>query len=55
MRLAALFRRRARVALASDNDAVSVETLAEIQRRTLNGIVLVIEKALAKGPPSSRP
>lgn len=40
----------ARVALATDNEEVSAETIAEIQRRTLNGIVVVTENALAKAP-----
>ena len=40
----------ARIALASDNEEVSTETIVEIQRRTLNGIVLVTEKELAKAP-----
>jgi len=40
----------ARVALESDDEGLSPETLAEMQRRTLNGIVVVTEKALAKAP-----
>jgi hypothetical protein len=36
-----------RIALASE-DGISVEVLAEIQRRALNGIVVVTQKALAK-------
>jgi hypothetical protein len=40
----------ARVALDSDDEGLSPETLAEMQRRTLNGIVVVTEKALANAP-----
>lgn len=40
----------ARVALESDDEGLSAETLAEMHRRTLNGIVVVTEKALAKAP-----
>ena len=38
----------ARVALEIDDEGLSAETLVDTQRRTLNGIVLVTEKALAK-------
>lgn len=40
----------ARVALDSDDEELSAETLADMQRRTLNGIVVVTENALAKAP-----
>ena len=40
----------ARAALDSDDEGLSAEALAEMQRRTLNGIVLLTEKALAKAP-----
>ncbi|MEO6780603.1 MAG: hypothetical protein ABI407_05835 [Bradyrhizobium sp.] len=40
----------ARVALESDDEELSAEALADLQRRTLNGIVVVTEKALAKAP-----
>jgi len=38
----------ARVALDSDDEGLSTEALAEMPRRTLHGIVVVKEKALAK-------
>ena len=38
----------ARVALESDDGHLPDEALVDMQRRTLNGIVTVIEKALAK-------
>jgi hypothetical protein len=38
------------VALESDGEGLSVEALADLQRRTLSGIVVVTEKALAKAP-----
>jgi hypothetical protein len=41
--------RLARIALASEQGQ-SAEVLADIQRRALNGIALVSEKALAKAP-----
>jgi len=40
----------ARVALETDDEGLSDDTLAEMHRRTLNGIVVVTEKALAKAP-----
>ena len=40
----------ARVVLDSDDEELSAESLVEMQRRTLNGIVVVTEKALAKAP-----
>jgi hypothetical protein len=40
----------ARVALDSDNGHLSAEALVDMQRRTLKGIITVIEKALAKAP-----
>jgi hypothetical protein len=36
-----------RVVLESDDEGLTSETLAEMQRRILNGIVVVTEKALA--------
>jgi hypothetical protein len=36
------------VALANDNEGLSIEALSDLQRRTLNGIVAVTVKALAK-------
>jgi hypothetical protein len=41
--------RLARIALASEQGQ-SVEVLVDIQRRALNGIAVVTEKALAKAP-----
>jgi hypothetical protein len=41
--------RLARIALASEQGQPA-EVLADIQRRALNGIALVTEKALAKAP-----
>jgi hypothetical protein len=41
--------RLARIALASEQGQ-SAEVLADIQRRALNGIALVTQKALAKAP-----
>jgi hypothetical protein len=40
----------AHVALESEEEGLSAEALPELQRRTLNGIVVVTEKALAKVP-----
>ena len=40
-------RRLARIALASE-DGISVEVLADIQRRALNGTVVITQKALAR-------
>ena len=39
--------RLARIALASE-DGISVEVLADIQRRALNGTVVITQKALAR-------
>lgn len=44
----------ARVALESDDEEISAETLAEVQQRTLNGIMVVTEKALAMAPRDKR-
>jgi hypothetical protein len=41
--------RLARIALASEQ-GISVEVVTDIQRRALNGIALLTEKALAKAP-----
>jgi len=41
--------RLARIALASEQGQ-SVEVLVDIQRRALNGIAVVTEKAMAKAP-----
>jgi hypothetical protein len=38
------------VALGSDNEELSAEVLAILQQRTLNRILVVTEKALAKAP-----
>ena len=40
----------ARVALESDDEVLSADLLAELMRRTLNGIVVVTEKVLVKAP-----
>jgi hypothetical protein len=37
----------ARVVLESDDGHLSLEALADMQRRTLKGIIMVIEKALS--------
>ena len=41
----------AKIALESDDEDLSAETLAEMQRQTLLGIVVVTEKVLAKAGP----
>jgi hypothetical protein len=44
-----VIQRLARIALASEQGQ-SAEVLADIQRRALNGILVVTEKSLAKAP-----
>jgi hypothetical protein len=44
-----VIQRLARIALASEQGQPA-EVLADIQRRALNGIVVVTERALAKAP-----
>ena len=42
----------ARVALDSDDEGLTIESLADHFQRTLNGIVVITEKALAARPAS---
>lgn len=46
----ALGSRDAATSVANDDEGLSAETIAEMQRRTLNGIVVVTEKALVRLP-----
>jgi len=45
-----IIRTLALVALGSDNEKLSTEELAILQQQTLNRIVVVTDKALAKAP-----
>jgi hypothetical protein len=45
-----IIRTLALVALGSDNEKLSTETLAILQQQTLNRIVVVTDKALAEAP-----
>lgn len=50
----ALESQNATASVANDDEGLSAEAHAEMQRRTLNGIMVMTEKALAKAPGGSQ-